>query len=188
MLERDGRDKVLIVLHQDHSTPGRVGRASGATRLRPRHSPPEPRRAAALDARRARRRNRLRRTDERQRRHSTGSAARSTGSPCRSPKTSRCSASALARRCSPPFGRPGVHLSRQAQRNRLLPGHADVGRGPPVRRAVPALRLSLALRRLRAAARRAAAGGQRRRDSQIRPSLSGGARWRCSSTRRSPTR
>ena len=25
MLERDGRDKVLIVLHQDHSTPGRVG-------------------------------------------------------------------------------------------------------------------------------------------------------------------
>jgi GMP synthase (glutamine-hydrolysing) len=25
MLERDGRDKVLIVLHQDHSTPGRIG-------------------------------------------------------------------------------------------------------------------------------------------------------------------
>ena len=25
MLEREGRDKVLIVLHQDHSTPGRVG-------------------------------------------------------------------------------------------------------------------------------------------------------------------
>ena len=25
MLDRDGRDKVLIVLHQDHSTPGRVG-------------------------------------------------------------------------------------------------------------------------------------------------------------------
>ena len=25
MLERDRRDKVLIVLHQDHSTPGRIG-------------------------------------------------------------------------------------------------------------------------------------------------------------------
>ena len=93
------RPIVLIVLHQEHSTPGRVGLALKATGVRldirrpclgeplPRRSPTTtgPSCSAARCAPTI---------------PPNGSGARSTGSPSRSPRRSLCSASASARRCS----------------------------------------------------------------------------------------
>ena len=60
-------EQVLIVLHQEQSTPGRVGYALRRPRLRPRHPPPALRRSAAHHDGRACRRRDLRRPAERQR-------------------------------------------------------------------------------------------------------------------------
>ena len=161
---------------------------AGAARLHPRHPPPKSRRAAAGDARRARWRDRLRRTDERQRRTRVGPARDRLAR--RAAQRKQAAARRLPRRADagPSIGRPGVHLSRQAQRDRLLPGHADGGRGPSVRCAVSALTSIIGI--ATASNCRAARGCWRpaTANSPIRPSLSARARWRCSSTRRSPTR
>ena len=92
---------VLIVLHQETSTPGRVGNALRALGHPPRHQAPAVRRSLAGNAGSACRRGHFRRPDERQRsrrlrppgdRLDRGSACASSG---------RFSASAWARRCSP---------------------------------------------------------------------------------------
>ena len=126
------RPPVLIVLHGELSTPGRV-----AIQLRePRHparcAPAAVRRRAAEDARSTQRRRHFRRAAERQRRRRDRASARSTGSACRSRRRSRFSASASARRCWPSGSAPASTSTPTA-----TPRSATTRSGrPPTGRAV----------------------------------------------------
>ena len=115
------RPTVLIVLHQEHSTPGRIGARAQGHGGEARHSPAVPRRAAAGEARRPRRRHGVRRPDGRQRHARLGqardrlarhAARRGEADSRRMPRGAN--AGARARRA-------GVQLRGQAQRDRLFP-------------------------------------------------------------------
>ncbi len=188
MLERDRRDKVLIVLHQGHSTPGRIGAS-----LRQR--------GYALDIRRPSLGDPLPETlaehagaivfggpmsanDE----DASGSAARSTGSPFRSKNRSRCSASASARRCSPANWAPGCSPSR------ISAAKSAITRSRRRRRPTACARRRFRVTSITgiatASSCRAGRGCWPRApgSSPIRLSPSANRRWRCSSTPKSPTR
>ena len=93
------RPTVLIVLHQEHSTPGRIGAALRAMGVEARHPPAEPRRPAAGDARRITTASSCSAARWAPTTRSTGSDRRSTGSKRRSPRGNRRSGSASARKC-----------------------------------------------------------------------------------------
>ena len=113
---------VLIVLHREHSTPGRVGLRSEDRGItldirRPRFGDPLP---ETLDE--PRRRRDLRRAAERQRRRRLHPARDRLDFGPAQGETSRFSASASARRCWPSISAPGSI--------RIRDGHAEVGYYP----------------------------------------------------------
>ena len=116
---------ILIVLHQEHSTPGRVGNALRELGYRARRAPAAVRRSAAGDHGRSCRRHHLRRPDERQR--------RGRFHPPRDRWIARAAQGEqavsrhLSRRADvrAPARRPGLPPSRGPRRDRLLPDPAD---------------------------------------------------------------
>ena len=179
------RPTVLIVLHQEHSNSWPHRRGAQGHRRQARHAPAEPRRPAAGDARRSRRRHRVRRPDGRQRHARLGQtgdrlarnpAGRGEADARVVPR--RANAGARARRA-------GVQLRGQAQRDRLLPDRADARGRSAVRGQIPALRLSMAFRRLRSARGGRAPRRGGRELSPTRPIATAAMRSASSSTRRS---
>ena len=189
MPRRPPKAPILIVLHQEHSTPGRVGRLLRERGFPPRHPPPALRRSAAGDPGRTCGRGDLRRADERQRsgRFRQGGDRLDRGSAQGEQALSR----PLPRRAddgeAPRSQRLGA--SRGPRRDRLLPAAADGGGRCPERglgRALAEPCLSLAPGGLRLPRRRRDPGDRRRLSDPGDPGRAGRPSA-SSSTRRSPT-